>query len=180
MRFPLTLLTPSLLHKESFIEGYKELSNHYDQTSWTHLRQPEAHSFQKEFSAYLDQLLASQHAKSSGQIPSTVYWGMVGVVVVGRITLRHGLDSFLETIGGQVGYIVRPSWRGRGAATEMLRLLLETREAKKLPSILLTCDEDNFLSEKVILNNGGVYENTTLLTGEHKNKKRFWIHRSED
>ena len=41
--------------------------------------------------------------------------------------------------------------------------------------ILAVCDEDNFPSEKVILKNGGVLENTRYDAEENVNVKRYWI-----
>ncbi len=40
--------------------------------------------------------------------------------------------------------------------------------------VLVTCDEDNIGSAKVILNNGGV-EDDLFITEEGQLKKRFWI-----
>ena len=44
-----------------------------------------------------------------------------------------------------------------------------------LDKILITCIDDNIGSEKVILNNGGVYESTVNEPDMKRNLKRFWI-----
>ena len=41
--------------------------------------------------------------------------------------------------------------------------------------ILCICDEDNYASEKVILKNGGVFENRLYNDDEKVFVKRFWI-----
>lgn len=52
-------------------------------------------------------------------------------------------------MGGHCGYSVRPPERGKGYAKEM-----------GIEKLLITCDVINEASDKIILANGGVYENT--------------------
>ena len=42
-----------------------------------------------------------------------------------------------------------------------------------MKKVLITCDEDNIASEKVILSANAKFEDIRSLEG--KNKKRFWI-----
>ena len=55
----------------------------------------------------------------------------------------------------------------------MLRLALP--EAKKigLEKVLITCDEDNIASAKVIEKNGGIFERYAVKDG--KKFRRYWI-----
>jgi predicted acetyltransferase len=99
--------------------------------------------------------------------------------MIGRIAIRHELNDFLRRIGGHVGFIVRPSFRKMGVASEMLRQLLETAQAKEIQKILITCDETNVASEKAIIKNGGVFEGL-VTNGEKPRKKRFWIDLTEN
>jgi predicted acetyltransferase len=95
--------------------------------------------------------------------------------MVGRISLRHELSESLLRKGGHAGYIVRPSARNHGVATEMLRRLLLTDRARALGRLLLTCDEDNLASERPIRKNGGILENVIDLGMGEPRIKRFWI-----
>ena len=54
---------------------------------------------------------------------------------------------------------------------------MRNRHAGKLglEQVLCICDEDNYASEKVILKNGGVFENNLYDSEENVNVKRFWI-----
>ena len=63
--------------------------------------------------------------------------------------------------------------RNKGYGTKILELALD--EAKKLgiEKALLTCEDDNINSAKVIEKNGGVLENK--VTGDRKLKRRYWI-----
>ena len=94
--------------------------------------------------------------------------------IVGIIDLRHHIDHpILGTWGGHCGYSVRPSERGKGYAKEMLRLNVQKAKELGIDKMLVTCDEGNPASEKVILENGGVYEKTIEVDGSRI--KRYWI-----
>ena len=94
--------------------------------------------------------------------------------IIGVIDLRHHIDHpILGTWGGHCGYSVRPSERGQGYATEMLRLNKLKAKEMGIYKMLVTCDEGNIASEKAILANGGVYEKTIDVDGDKI--KRFWI-----
>ncbi|WP_075721302.1 GNAT family N-acetyltransferase [Roseburia sp. 499] len=68
---------------------------------------------------------------------------------------------------------MRPSERGKGYAKEMLRLNIQNAKAMGIEKLLVTCDVNNTASEKNILANGGVYENTIDVDGSKM--KRYWI-----
>lgn len=94
--------------------------------------------------------------------------------IVGIIDLRHHINHpVLGTWGGHCGYSVRPSERGKGYATQMLRLNMEKAKEMGIEKLLVTCNENNFASESVIIKCGGVYE-SALAVGESR-IKRYWI-----
>lgn len=85
------------------------------------------------------------------QKSETTYWASFNNKIVGRIVLRHSLNEELKVFGGNISYEVRPGFRQRGYATEMLRLILQTPKAKELKKVLLTCAPNNIGSNKTIL-----------------------------
>lgn len=94
--------------------------------------------------------------------------------IVGIIDLRiHINHPILGTWGGHCGYTVRPSERGNGYAKEMLRLNVQNAKNLGLDKILVTCHTYNIASEKTILANGGMYENT--IDVDATAIKRYWI-----
>jgi predicted acetyltransferase len=91
------------------------------------------------------------------RLPSFRRWMWDGEFC-GSINLRwqHGTTDLPPTCLGHAGYAVVPWKRGRGYATEALRLLLPEAAAVGLPFIDLTADADNIASQRVVERNGGV------------------------
>lgn len=172
----LILRPPNPSDRESFLGGLQELQSKSEQCAWVYLGDAADLSLpERDFEKYVATLLNRETSAPAGFVTDTVYWAQVNQEIVGRISLRHELNEFLKKVGGHIGYIVRPKWRGQGMATEMLRQVLQTERARAMRKILLTCDESNLASEKTILKNGGVFEGTTDMGPERPRKKRFWI-----
>ncbi len=94
--------------------------------------------------------------------------------VVGIIDFRHTLNDFLKDLGN-CGYSVRPSERGKGYATEMLRLLLKTARETGLKELHLSVEKDNVPSVRTIVKNGGVYERSFAFNGEEADVYRILL-----
>lgn len=102
-------------------------------------------------------------------VPSTIFWYVSGEYYLGTLVVRHRLTPELAEVGGHVGYHVVAPWRRQGHATRMLAAGLEECRRLGLDRVLLTCDEDNEPSRRVILANGGVPD------GHTRGEDRFWI-----
>ena len=110
-----------------------------------------------------------------GLVPSSTYLGVreKDNYIVGMIDIRHYLNEYLTQVGGNIGYSVRKTERNKGYAKQILKLALEKCKELKIKKVLITCDEDNIASEKVILSTNAKFEDIRCIDGE--NKKRFWI-----
>ena len=130
-----------------------------------------------DYIAYVKRLEAWVEGREvpEGFVPNTFFVGVVGDQVVGRISIRHELNDFLARLGGHIGYVVVPSHRGKGYATEMMRQALVYCRSLGLERVLLTCDADNPASRRVILKSGGVLDAVVEDPELRVPKERYWI-----
>ena len=112
-----------------------------------------------------------------GRVPQTTYWLVEGDKFIGEIGIRHELTESLLKYAGHIGYGIRYSCWGKGYGTKMLALALKKAKSIGLNRVLITCDEDNIASAKVIENNGGKLENIieNIVDGKPVQTKRYWI-----
>ena len=115
------------------------------------------------------------HNLPKGYVRENFYLCYMNDAMVGVFNLKFELTDYLYNYGGHIGYAVRPSLRNRGIATEMLKTGLEISKSLGFDKVLLVCDDDNYPSEKVIIKNNGIYENTLFDKEENVNVKRYWI-----
>jgi len=124
---------------------------------------------------------ALNHAKGiglrDGWVPAHTFWLVRNErTILGVLNLRHSLTSFLELEGGHIGYSVRPSERGKGYATRMLAMALDEARRLGMKRVLITCDQRNIASARVIQKNGARLENEVAshLPGREVTQ-RYWI-----
>ena len=112
------------------------------------------------------------------RVPMTTYWAInENNEMIGQISIRHQLTPFLLNYGGHIGYGIRiPFWR-KGYGTEMLHLALLKAKKLGLKEVLITCDDDNIGSARVIEKNGGVLENKVrnIIDNREITTRRYWI-----
>ena len=109
----------------------------------------------------------------AGRVHASYWWIAEDGTYLGAIALRHQLNDFLLRAGGHIGYGIRPSARGRGLATWALRSVLVRAPALVLRKVLVTCDDSNLASARVIEKAGGVLED--VRDTELGLTRRYWI-----
>jgi len=107
--------------------------------------------------------------RPSGIVAATVLWWVDGDTYLGRVSIRHGLTPWLRDFGGHIGYVVRPTARRQGHASAMLAATLPVAASLGIDPALVTCDDTNVGSRKVIEANGGRFENRRGV------KLRYWV-----
>jgi predicted acetyltransferase len=125
-----------------------------------------------QFGRYLDRLRADARPgplRRWYRVAQTNLWLTEGDEFLGRLSIRHRLNRRLRFQGGHIGYSVRPSQRRRGYATLMLRLALPVAHRMGIDPALITCDDTNIASRRVIEANGG------RLAGASHGILRFWV-----
>lgn len=110
-----------------------------------------------------------------GRVPASFLLADVDGEVVGRASVRYELSDWLERYGGHIGYGVRPAYRRRGYAMEILRHSLSLAQKHGVESALLACDDGNLGSATVIERCGGVLENVLLDPEGGPAKRRYWV-----
>jgi predicted acetyltransferase len=106
-------------------------------------------------------------------VPMDSYFIEVEGRMVGELYIRHRLSPQLEKIGGHIGYKVRPTQRNRGIATAALRMGLKLLRHDGLEHALVTCNDSNAASARVIETCGGVrIENAETEQGA---ERRYWV-----
>lgn len=95
-------------------------------------------------------------------------------IIVGIVNIRLALNDYLEQFGGHIGYSIHPDYRGFGYGHAQLKAALIQARELGLNRVLITCDDDNLASSKVIEAQGGVLENI-VEHPDYGNIRRYWI-----
>lgn len=165
------LTRPSAHYKHSYLQAMREFQGEGRYVTYN-LRRIDEH-----FDDYVRQLYQQEERDRTTpeRVPSTEFWLIDHETFIGRLNLRHRLNGYLLRVVGHIGYEIRPTWRRRGYGIEILRLgLLEARTIG-LKRVLVTCDEDNIGSRRIIEHNGGIFENAAIVEGSPQRKLRYWI-----
>jgi len=177
LKMKIILKKVAIKYKESFITAYNEFPKSKELEDWVYLGPKAAIDYPlTNFAEYTQSLLSREQLAPEDFVRDSVYWAINNQEeVFGRISIRHELNDFLRKAGGHIGYIVRPSARRKGVATEMLRQVLHTEKAKELKKMLITCDIDNIASKKIIEKNGGELIDKVFIAKGRPYKFRYWI-----
>ena len=166
----LRLVIPSLAYKEAMLEAAGEMHacGEWDIT-------PEA--LEARFDTLLQELAAARDPATvpEGVLPYLDYWLIEDTTWIGLLTLRPMITAELMRSGGHIGYVIRPSRRGQGYGTTLLRLGLEQARALGLARVLLTCADTNRGSRKIIEANGGQLEDVIQVEVNRPFVRRYWI-----
>jgi predicted acetyltransferase len=172
------LIFPSEEYKTNFIAAVKELrSERPTSTRHEYYRNLLPENLEKDFGAYIRRV----HDASVGvglpdeYVPYTDYWLVDNGEYIGRVSIRHTLNDHLLNLGGHIGYDIRPSRRERGYGKKILELALPKAKELGIEKVLVTCDEANIASRKIIEANGGVLEDKRPNPRGGSDKLRYWI-----
>jgi predicted acetyltransferase len=165
------LVSPTEKCRESFLRGLREFQD--EGLPWWFGGDVDAAP--QDFAAFVARTLSDSNRRTETRVPATHLWALAEERFVGRISIRHELNDVLRVEGGHIGYDTVPSFRGRGVATEMLRQALPVARALGLTEVLLTCDDTNAASIRVIERSGGSLRETKALDADRPLKRYYWI-----
>ncbi|HSO40994.1 MAG TPA: GNAT family N-acetyltransferase [Labilithrix sp.] len=165
------LVTPAERYRESFLRGLREFRD--EGLPWHVALDIEA--IERDFAAFVAEKLAEATRRTETVVPKTHLWAVADEQLVGRISIHHELTDALRIFGGHIGYDTVPSFRRRGVATEMLRQALPVARALGVTKVLMTCDDTNAGSIRVIERNGGVLRETRTIDASRPPKRYYAI-----
>lgn len=91
----------------------------------------------------------------------------------GVLSIRHRLNDDYFMYNGHIGYQIHPDYRHQGYGHMMLSLGLKEAVNLGLDQVLITVNEDNVYSIKIIEKHGGILENKVYKTDGYI--LRYWI-----
>lgn len=151
------LVLPSEVYRDSFLEALAEIrQNPIEATVY----QKELEVSKETFVTYLEHLDRDRSKPQPGRVPQTQYWVVEEKQFLGRVNVRHHLNAVLSAPGGSghIGYLIRPSVRRAGIGSVVLAQALEKARELGLDEVVLSCDNENIPSWKIIEKNGGVLQ----------------------
>jgi predicted acetyltransferase len=165
------LVEPTDTYKDSFLTGLREFQQEGMLLNYN------LSALQQDFSLFLIQTRNEQDAAKihPDAVPTIHYWLIDNEQFIGNLSIRPRLNAFLLKVAGHIGYQVRPSMRGRGYGNHILQLGVQKAHEYAISPILVTCDETNLPSKRVIEYNGGQFENAVIVDGSPVKKLRYWI-----
>ncbi len=153
---PAELVEPSEKYKASYLEALKEFKE-IDGDNTVDIEERD-----KNFNLFLEKIENNKTVNDPNIVPSFDYWLVDGNKFIGRINYRPILNETLKSHGGNIGYKVRPSERGKGYAPQMMQEIIKKAKSDGLNQVLMTCDSDNIASIKVIEKFDGVLQSTDI------------------
>ena len=166
----LTFIMPEYEHKNDILAFYNE----FEEKNETCIGQANFKNFDAWLSGMKNRLTGDNLPE--GYVRENFYLCYDKDEMVGVFSLKLELTPFLTKFGGHIGYAVKPSKRNRGFATQMMKRGLEIGKALGFNKLLAVCNEDNYASAKVIIKNGGVFENKLFDDKESVFVNRYWIY----
>lgn len=170
----LTFKKPTQQDKDALLDFKNAHLSHYKKSvidGGSELHRFDAQSFNE----WLDYVYSPIGTNVFGyaKVCSDVFLAYLDNKVVGIVNIRYELDEFLQNIGGHIGYSTHPDYQGRGIASQMTTYALDLLKQHGVQNALITCDDSNSASAKVIEKSGGVLQNTIHF--HEKLVRRYWV-----
>ena len=167
-----SLIKPTVDVKDEYLAFYQEWKQSGEQmVPWVISKDP------SDFSAMVEELRAEESGENlpEGWVPASTYWLITeNKKIVGAVNIRHQLTVALLQSGGHIGYGIRPSERRKGYATQILALSLLKAKELGIDKALVVCDTTNLASERTILKNGGMADES-FVEEDGNIVNRYWI-----
>lgn len=137
----------------------------YNEDIVSHLLKPSITS--DIFIEWMQKMEASR--SDSTKVHFFPYFLMLDDIPIGMPIIKTNIevDEFWLKYGGNISYVISPSYRRKGYGTKCLNLILEECLRLGLKKVFLTCDARNTDSLKIIQKNYGILENSFIDNRAH-------------
>jgi predicted acetyltransferase len=165
------LVRPAEAYRESYLQSLQEA---HAEGRLLHL---DYDALSADFGAFVQELLDKEEPEKvlPGRVAESIYWLVKDDNYIGRVSVRHMLNDYLWQVGGHIGYDIRPSERRKGYGKQILELALPKARDLGLKQILITCDNDNIASQKIIEANGGLFAGEYEVEEQETPIMHYWI-----
>lgn len=167
----LKLVEPSIEYRESFLTAMDEFADAgIEDGFWT----------KEDDRETLEPYLKKHEDWSKGLnvpetfVPNSMFWILDENEIIGRVHIRHTLNDKLLKRGGHIGYYIKPSKWNQGYGTKACELALKKMPEFKVSEVLITADDENQPSWRIIEKHGGVLENK-VEDDKGNLVRRYWI-----
>ena len=165
------LIEPNEIYLQSYKEAYEEyVDNNVSTYSFTDTSSCDIFA---KFDRY-----KNEYDLPPGRVGEDKYWLVDDekTYFIGEVSIRHRLNDALAKRGGHIGYGVRYSEWNRGYGTKMLSMALEKAKEMQISPVLITCNDDNLASARVMEKNDFVLGDKILVSidGEERLTRRYW------
>jgi predicted acetyltransferase len=173
------LIEPDIRYRESYLEALNEgLDSNSDRTS-----EKEIQLIKADFDGWvkwcndINRPVILPDGQKVPRVPGKDFWLVDGNKFLGRLSLRLKLNEHLLARGGNIGYSVRKSERRKGYGALMLKLVLPEARKAGLDKALITCNDENIGSQKIIEGAGGVLQDKAKMKvgGIDILERRYWL-----
>ena len=167
----MALIVPCKKYYSSYIEAIKEYSE-YKVDTYQFLDASRYDIFEKIDDYKTGRILPPNYVKA------TYLWLVEDDEFIGEVSIRHELTDSLLSFGGNIGYGIRYSKWNKGYGTIMLSLALKyAKEVIGLNKVLITCDDNNVGSARIIEKNFGLLQDKIInvIDGVERITRRYWI-----
>ena len=166
------LIEPCEAYLASYTEAYDEYAG-YPRPAGNPLNDPRSCNLLRQYEQYSKAL-----GLPEGYVGCTTCWLVDDEAqrFLGELAIRHSLTDALLRHGGHIGYAVRLGEWGKGYGTQMLQLALPHAKALGISRCLITCDDDNLGSARVMEKNGFVLADKVpnVVDGRSVLTRRYW------
>lgn len=173
-----TLALASSRYRKSFVEALREGFRRGIQAVKT---ADEIEAIDADFEGYVADItdktgtITLPNGQTVAKVPFDVFWLVDGETFIGEASVRYELNDWLLSAAGHIGYGIRPSFERQGYGKLILKLTLAKCRDYGTGPVLVTCNEENIASARIIEANGGVLEDLRPDIQRGGMLKRYWI-----